>query len=691
MTSNIIQRIQTSFLLSALAIISFVACSSDDETFVAEVKIPTDLVANGMTFGNSGGSANFSIEANVEVEVKSSQAWCKVTRAGGTTFTVVVEPNTEASPREAIVTVTAENVEKGRFSVEQDAVEAKVSIPEDLTRNGLAFAKEGGTETVSIESNVTVTLESSMNSWCSVTPEGNQGNAYKFTIKAAPNTKTEDREATITVKAGTMEQGKFSVKQIAAEGLTVGTKVFEGVAAAGGEISVAFSTNAEYSVGVSDDWISEVPATRASMEEKTKTFKIAANTGKWRIGTITFTLGSIEEKVIVSQLAGSTSGELTANDGWSMAEQLGLGWNLGNQLDAHNSGNPDETCWGNPKTTQALFDKLVVAGFSSVRIPVTWINKIGAAPDYTIDQAWMDRVAEVVGYAERAGLKAIINLHHDGADSAYWLDIKNAAKSEAKNTQVKEQLAAVWTQIAERFKDKGSFLIFESMNEIQDGGWGWGENRTDDGKQYATMNEWNQLFVDVVRATGGNNATRYLGIPSYNTNIDFAADNTIFRLPADQVPNRLLVAVHCYDPYTYTLNDEYSEWGHTGAAGKKESWGDEESLKSSFEKMKTTFVDQGIPVYIGEFGCIHRSTSRAESFRKYYLEYFCKAAKEYGMAAFYWDNGTDGTGKENSGLFNHSDGTYLNNGQEVVMVMAKAVNLEAADYTLQSVYDSAPE
>ena len=154
---------------------------------------------------------------------------------------------------------------------------------------------------------------------------------------------------------------------------------------------------------------------------------------------------------------------------WDVARKLGLGWNLGNQLDAHVDGMPDETCWGNGKATQQTFNKLAEAGITSVRIPVTWLGKVGDAPDYPIDKAWLNRVMDMVTYAENAKLNVIINLHHDGADSQYWLSIKRASASEEANDSIKAQLKAMWTQIAQKFKYKGEFLIFESMNEIHDG------------------------------------------------------------------------------------------------------------------------------------------------------------------------------------------------------------------------------
>lgn len=371
----------------------------------------------------------------------------------------------------------------------------------------------------------------------------------------------------------------------------------------------------------------------------------------------------------------------------TVAKSLGLGWNLGNQFDAHNNGDPSETAWGNPVVTQTAIKAVAKAGFTTIRIPVTWINKVGPAPDYRIDAAWLNRVAEVVYYAESEGMNVILNIHHDGADSKYWLNIKDAATYEKVNEAVKAQLGAMWTQIAEKFKNKGNFLVFEAMNEIHDGGWGWGTNREDGGKQYQTLNEWNQLFVDAVRAVGGENATRYLGVPGYCTNPDLTMEHLV--LPVDPA-NRLMVSVHCYDPYTYTLECNFSQWGHTAAAGKKESWGDENHFKTLFGKLKSTYIDKGIPVYIGEIGCVHRSNAADEAFRLYYLEYVCTAARTFQLAPVYWDNGSKSAGRECSGLFDRASGAFFNNAEEVVNAMRRGVYGEGADYSLDAVYKKAP-
>ncbi len=385
----------------------------------------------------------------------------------------------------------------------------------------------------------------------------------------------------------------------------------------------------------------------------------------------------------------------------AISEALALGWNMGNHFDAYYNGSwtgdkegyPAETAWGCSPVTQATLNGVKAAGFTSVRIPVSWLRMIGDAPDYAIDKTWMDRVYEVAQFARNAGLYVIINTHHDenhGVDNSYqWLDIKNAAKDSKLNAAIKEKIAAVWTQIANKFAGCGNWLIMEGFNELNDGGWGWSEEfKADPGKQTGILNEWNQVFVDAVRATGGNNATRWLGVPTYAANPDFEKYLT---LPQDP---KVMISVHFYDPYDYTLGDaQYSDWGHTGARGKKVEGGDEDHVKEVFGRLHDKYVARGIPVYIGEFGCSMRSkaNSRAWAFYLYYLEYVVKAARVYGMPCFLWDNGAAGTGKEHHAYIDHATGNYISYSKDIIDVMVKARFTDDASYTLQSVYDSAPQ
>ena len=384
------------------------------------------------------------------------------------------------------------------------------------------------------------------------------------------------------------------------------------------------------------------------------------------------------------------------NIAWKMAEKLALGFNLGNQMDAYVNDVADETCWGNAKATQQTFTKLKSYGFSTVRIPITWMGHIGDAPDYAIEKAWMDRVVELVGYAQNAGLICIINTHHDENNNegpAHWLNIKAALSSADKNTEIKNEIAAVWGQIAERFKDYGDWLIFEPFNEIQDGGWGWSDAfKKNPQAQYDILNGWNQVFVDAVRKTGGNNSNRWLGIPGYAANPKFTMEGLV--LPKDSATDRLMVGVHCYDPASFCgagTDTKYDEWGHTGTAGKKPSE-EERALRMTMASLYEYYVNRGIPCYFGEFGCVNKSSIRGSAFQKYYLEYFCKAARSFGLACIIWDNGVETADKgEAFGYINHGTGEYIANGSSVVPVMAKGQNDKTAAYTLESVYNNAPK
>ena len=374
-----------------------------------------------------------------------------------------------------------------------------------------------------------------------------------------------------------------------------------------------------------------------------------------------------------------------------ITRKLGWGWNLGNHFDTSTGEDNKPNQWGywdNATPTKELYMNLKKAGVSTVRICSTWGNY--QTPDsWTIRASFMAEVQQQVEWAEAAGLNVILNVHHD----EYWLDIKGAANDETTNANIKKRIEATWKQIAEAFKDKGSFLFFESFNEIQDGGWGWGANRNDGGKQYRTLNEWNQLVVNTIRATGAGNETRWIGVPCYASNPTFAIEDS-FVLPADPA-NHIMVSVHFYDPNTFTLtpenNDGKSEWGHTAAAGKFQPGSNEDHVKETFRKLQEKYISNNIPVYIGEYGCVMHRTSRSNLFRNYYLEYVCRAAYTYGMPLIIWDNNSQGAGNEHHGYFNHNDGTYINGSQPLVQTMIKAATSDDENYTLESIYDNAPE
>lgn len=336
-------------------------------------------------------------------------------------------------------------------------------------------------------------------------------------------------------------------------------------------------------------------------------------------------------------------------------KNMGLGWNLGNTLDANDgTRKPDvvasETCWGQPVTKPELMLLMRDAGFGAIRVPVTWYPHMNEAG--TVDEAWMKRVHEVVDYVLDAGLYCILNVHHDtGAADHAWLiaDEDNYAKT-------KDRYEGLWKQIAEEFKDYGDKLLFEAYNEMLDSKRSWcfasfaAQGQWDAAiakSAYAAINSYAQSFVDVVRASGGNNASRNLIVNTYaaacgsgNWNSHLKDPLTELNLPTDITENHLIFEVHNYPTIENGLDN-----------AKKE-------LDATMESLKTHLVAKGAPVIIGEWGTSNvdnggdYANRRADMIE--FLDYFVKKAKENDMATFYWMGLSDGAARSLA-VFNQAD------------------------------------
>lgn len=316
-----------------------------------------------------------------------------------------------------------------------------------------------------------------------------------------------------------------------------------------------------------------------------------------------------------------------------LVEDMTFGWNLGNTLDvcqADRDGDGkinehveagekvDETLWGNPKATKDLFTSLKKNGVNAVRIPVTWRDHMDS--NGNIDREWMDRVQQVVDYAYSQGMYVIINVHHDGGGDpkfGAWI-IEESQKD--YNTFLKKY-NNVWKQIAERFKNYSDYLIFESMNEV---GFDtlYNKNKAD---AYNLINKINQDFVDIIRATGGNNAKRHLLIAGYYTDIERTCDS-LYKMPDDKA-GRCILSVHYYTPWDFCTCDIKHTWGTNS-----EVW----QMETLIGKMKKNFVDKGIPVIIGEYAASGSDLSSCI----FFIEKLNKLCSDYGIATFIWDSGS---------------------------------------------------
>ena len=374
-------------------------------------------------------------------------------------------------------------------------------------------------------------------------------------------------------------------------------------------------------------------------------FTLPGATGKAEGTTEKGKIVSVTDRTSTNKTAGTDSFQDLNRQ--QITEAMGVGYNLGNSLEANSGGTPNETAWGNPVLTKEFVLAAKAAGFQSIRIPVSYLSKIDDNNGYKIDSAWLDHVQEVVDYCVQNDMYAIVNMHGDGYTtvSGSWLLCANSDQ-----TKIKAKYKACWEQIADRFKNYDEHLIFESMNEEFDGTYGT-PNKT----AYNNINDYNQIFVDTVRQTGGNNDRRWLLIPGWNTNINYTADNYGFVLPTDQYlssdiasgEKRIMISVHYYDPWDFcgTESADKTQWGSEATnQSKVPTWGDESYMASQFKKMHDKFVSQGYGVIIGEFGAINKANydSQNKACRAAYYQKVCYYAKQYELVPVAWDNGFDG-------------------------------------------------
>lgn len=347
-----------------------------------------------------------------------------------------------------------------------------------------------------------------------------------------------------------------------------------------------------------------------------------------------------------------------------LAAKFKAGWNAGNTLDAIGG----ETAWGNPMITPQLIQTVKQAGFTAIRLPTSW-DQYADQRTGKISDTWLNRVKQVVQYCVDNGMYVIVNIHWDGG----WLDNNINSRMQAS---VNAKQKAYWEQIATTLRDFDEHLMFASANEPP----------VSDATAMAILMSYHQTFVNAVRSTGGKNAYRVLVIQGPTTSIDLS--NTLMNgMPTDTVAGRQMAEVHFYDPSQFTLLTSDASWGNMfyyWGAGyhsptdttRNATWGEEAWADSEFATAKQKFMDKGIPVILGEFGAIRRTTLTGSNLtlhlnsRAYYINYIAKRAAANGLKPFYWDEGS--IGNNGFGVINRSNNTVAD--QQAVDAIINGAN-----------------
>jgi aryl-phospho-beta-D-glucosidase BglC (GH1 family) len=416
--------------------------------------------------------------------------------------------------------------------------------------------------------------------------------------------------------------------------------------AAGGTLAVGVTCNDDWRVNNSATWLQLDKTSGGNGSDSMHLTTKLNDTGAIRSAILSVdSKNGQSRRVSVSQASQiypsyNTSPKAPDATGMSTAVQLAakfkFGWNIGNTLEAPGG----ETGWGNPQITESYIKSIKQLGFTAIRIPCSWNIHIDNKATAHIDQNWINRVKEVVGYCVNNDLYVLLNIHWDGG----WLE-NNI--SQAKQDSVNAKQKALWEQIATSMRDFDEHLMFASANEPN----------ADKAETMSILASYHQTFINAVRSTGGKNSYRVLVLQGPNTSMSLTPQ-LMSTLPNDPIPNRLMVEVHNYNPSQFCFGKSDEVWGKmlyywgsghhsTIEPDRNATYGEENAHIAEFQKMKEAFVDKGIPVLMGEYGAYRRDGSASlpkdmpthEASVDYWITFVTKQALDHGVKPFWWDTG----------------------------------------------------
>jgi len=506
---------------------------------------------------------------------------------------------------------------------EQPAQQAtfKVSVTK------LSFSLQGGSQVITVSGNSNSALAFANQSWVTIKSSADN----QFEIVVAKLEGSSDRTAVVTIAAdGTSLE--IPVTQYAEDKITLSQESAQ-MESKGGNVEFSVTCNVDYEVVTSCSWLSQV-------SEDNGKYTFAAkqnNSARVRKGSVTIKTANKTVTFAVAQEPGTKVEVSASSSAMDIAKYMYPGWNLGNTMEATGG----ETAWQSAKTTQEIIDYVADCGFTAIRIPCSWYqhSSKNAEGKYIIQSSWMSRVKEIVDYAINAGLFVELNEHWDKG----FIEVLGFSKSDSKYEAVDQDwidnktaiFKDLWTQIATEFKDYDNHLLFAGLNEpLQEYDLFKNPSKGGDHQQELTplLEKYNQAFVDAVRATGGNNSTRILVVQG--TGADLLTAYNYLNMPEDPAgKGKLMMEAHYY-PWPFSFNDQQS--ASTSFTG-------ENDFINLCKKLKQKFCDNGVPVFIGEYGAnwtmsagANKQVKHDEAIKLFY-KVVSKWGPSYGCLPFAWD------------------------------------------------------
>ena len=529
------------------------------------------------------------------------------------------------------------------------------------------FPPTGGTSTINLKTDAQDgwNIDNPASDWVTLSKSSSPYSPGQVHISVSSKT-LEPREAILKLSAGNANPIDIIVTQSASEylySLTADKTTFESNSLGNTATLKITSTAPSWNFVNTPDWIEFNEVTGGKGDFSININILENNTNEDRYATVSLQA----EHTNLIELSFSQTAEIYPNYNTSpqnpdqigmessaveIAEKIKIGWNIGNSLEAIGG----ETAWGNPKVNEELIKLVKQNGFNAIRIPCSWNQYLENSVTAEIKSEWLDRVKEVVEYCVNNDLYVLLNIHWDQG----WLE-NNCTPDKQLETNAKQK--AFWEQIATHLRDFDEHLLFASANEPH----------VENTEQMEVLQSYHQTFVDAVRSTGGKNSYRVLVVQGPSTDIE-KTNSLMTQMPIDEVTGRMMAEIHYYTPYQFCLMAEDADWGKMFYYWGKDyhsetdlernaTWGEESTLDELMGYMKTQFVDQGIPVVMGEFAAIRRSFLTGKDLdlhlasRAYFLKYLMQKSKANGILPFYWDAGN--MGENASALFDRKNNTVF--------------------------------
>nr|WP_319512595.1 cellulase family glycosylhydrolase [uncultured Draconibacterium sp.] len=548
-----------------------------------------------------------------------------------------------------------------------------------VSQSQINFQPTGGSFSITVKTNVAEgwQISNPASDWVNLSKTS--GTNESETVDISVSSKSlEQRTAVLSLNAGNADPIEITVTQGASDyiyNLSADINYAEFSFAAGSSNLEINSQAPEWTLQCEADWLEfskttggagtfDVSISTSQNEESAeRTATIVLSGDQAPTSEITVTqkgsYPSYNSNPVAADMTGMNSNAL------QIAERIKIGWNIGNTLEAIGG----ETAWGNPMVTEELIQLVKRSGFNAIRIPCSWDQYMENEATAELKTSWLDRVKQVVQYCVDNEVYVVLNIHWDGG----WLE-NNCTPDKQEENNAKQK--AFWEQIATHLRDFDEHLIFAGANEPNV------ENET----EMNVLLSYHQTFVDAVRSTGGKNSYRVLVVQGPSTDIE-KTNNLMTTLPSDEIEGRLMAEIHYYTPYQFCLMTEDADWGNmfyywgndyhsSSDAEHNADWGEESTLDDLMLQMKTQFVDNGIPVILGEFAAIRRDFLTGDNLelhlasRAHFLKYLTKQARANGIIPFYWDAGN--MGENSSALFNRQNNSVYD--QQALNALMEGAN-----------------